>query len=190
MKPLGNAPNIAAFGFKYGASVTVDINSEKVFKGVAFSWSKRFDIAASDTVYIVVDPTLMAANETPVVLPVSFTAFGAGPINIDLYVGTTFTAATGTVWEGGNRDHNIVTAPKPIVTFDPTITLEGIKTPFEFMVPSDGVPAVASFGGQAKDDLIFIARKDAKYAFKLINTEANEANCLFAMTIFEAIEGM
>ena len=185
---IGNAPTIAAFGFEFGAITTVDINSQKVFRDAAFSWSKRFTIGASGAVNIIIDPQAIAPK-IGVVLPVSFSAFGAGPINIDLYFGSVFTAATGTIWTGGNRDNRSSTTPNTIVTFDPTVTDDGAKTPFEFMVPSDGVPAIASFGGQTKDDLIFIPRLDGKYMFRLINTEANVANCVFAMTIFEAIEG-
>lgn len=187
---IGNAPGVSAFGFEFGAITTVDINSQKVFRDAAFSWSRRFTIGASGTVNIIIDPTGILSDKTGVVLPVSFSAFGAGPINIDLYFGAIFTAETGTLWSGGNRDNRSSTMPNTIVTFNPTVTNDGVKTPFEFMVPSDGVPAVASFGGQTKDDLIFIPRTDGKYMFRLINTEANAASCVFAMTIFEATKGV
>lgn len=185
---IGNSSGVSAAAFPFAAITTVDINSQKVFKDVAFSWSKRFTVGASATVDIVIDPTGIAADRVAVVLPVAFTAFGAGPLNIDLYFGTD-SDEDGTLWDGGNRDNTSATAPKATVRLNPTVNSVGVKTPFEFMVPSDGVPAVSSFGGQAKDDLIFIARKDGKYMFRIVNTEANAASCLFSVTIFEAIIG-
>lgn len=190
---IGNMPSVSAFGFEFGAVTTVDINSQKVFRDVAFSWSKRFVIPSSavggGVIDIVVDPTGVAAGVTLVVLPVSFTAFGAGPVNIDFYFGT-IADADGTPFPSGNRDNRSDTTSNVIVQSNPTINDPGVKTPFEFMIPSDGVPAVASFGGQTKDDLIFIARCDGKYMFRLTNTEANPASCVFAMTVFQAIEGV
>lgn len=185
---IGNAPNAAAFGFEFRAITTVDINSQKVFRDAAFSWSKRFSIGASATVDIVIDPTGIPSNKIGVVLPVSFLAFGAGPINVDLYFGTD-ADEDGTLWTGGNRDNRSSTTPDTEIRLSPTINSVGTKTPFEFMIPSDGVPAVSSFGGQAKDDLIFIPRTDGKYMFRLVNLEASVASCVFAMSIFEAIEG-
>lgn len=185
----GNSPNIAAFGFEYRAVTTVDINSQKVFRDEVFSWSRRF-ICPSSAVGggifdIVINPMLIAEDRTLVILPVSFTAFGAGPIFADLYFGTD-SDEDGTACQGGNRDNRSLTQAKIEICFNPTINDIGTKTPFEFMITSDGVPAVASFGGQTKDDLIFIARKDGKYTFRMINQEANPASCVFAMTIFEA----
>lgn len=184
---IGNAPNIGAALFEFGGITTVDINSQKVFRDVVFSWSKRFTVPSSGVVDIVIDPTAIPSEKTTVVLPVSFTGFGAGPINVDFYFGTD-SDPDGTLWDGGNRDNRSLTAPDTVIRLNPTINSTGVKTPFEFMIPSDGVPAVASFGGQAKDDLIFIARKDGKYMFRLTNTEANPAQCLFSITIFETTE--
>ncbi len=82
---VGNAVgNLVKAYFEFGAITTVDINSQKVFRDAAFSWSKRFTIGAEATVDIVIDPQAIAPK-IGVVLPVTFRAFGAGPINIDFY---------------------------------------------------------------------------------------------------------
>lgn len=179
---IGNAVGLG--NFKYGAKTIVDINSQKVFEGVCFSWSRRFVLPSSGDVPIVVDPTGISGEKSSVVLPTKFVAVGGGPIFIDLYFGTD-SDEDGTLWAGGNRDNNLTTAPETTVRFDPTINDYGTKTPFETMIPSNGVSAVASFGGQSLESLIFRARTDGKYTFRVLNQEATAVNCLFAMTVFE-----
>lgn len=174
--------------FEFAAVTTVDINSQKVFRDVAFTISRRFAMGASATVDIVFDPTAIPSDRMLVVLPLVFTAFGAGPINIDTYFSVD-SDEDGTLWSFGNRDFRSPTIAASKIRLNPTINNAGIKTPFEFMIPSDGVPATSTAGGQTKEDLIIIARTDGKYMFRLINTEANIASCHFSMTIFEAIEG-
>jgi len=188
MNIIGNAPTISAYGFEFGAITTVDINSQKVFRDVVFSWAKRFSLAASGTVDIVINPIGVLNDKLLVVLPISFTAIGAGPVNVDLYAGVD-SDEDGTLWAGGNRDFRSSTQPDTTVRLGPTINDVGTKSPFEFLIPSDGVPATATVGGQTKDDLIFIARTDIKYMFRLVNTEANVANCAFALSVFEVSEG-
>jgi len=188
MNIIGNAPTISVYGFEFGAITTVDINSQKVFRDVVFSWSKRFNIAASGTIDIVINPTGIPSDKTLVMLPITFTAIGAGPINIDMYAGVD-SDEDGTLWAGGNRDFRSSTQPDTTVRLNPSINDVGTKAPFEFLIPSDGVPATATVGGQTKADLIFIARTDIKYLFRLVNTEANIANCVFAMNLFEVSEG-
>lgn len=180
--PCGNIPKAY---FEFGAVTTVDINTEKIFRDVAFSWSRRFDLPGSGVVDIVMDPAAVPAGKTIVVLPVTFTGFGAGPINVDLYFGTNYDP-DGTEWIGSNRDNRSLVMPGTTVRLNPTINSAGVKTPFEFMIPSNGVAANASVGGQTKGDLIFIARDDGAYMFRLTNTSGTAARCTFAMTIFEA----
>jgi hypothetical protein len=184
---IGNRVGIGNAAFEYGAVTTVDINSQKVFDDVTFAFSRRFAIGSSATVDIVVDPTAIPSGKILVVLPVGFTVFGAGPINIDLYIGTD-ADADGTLWVAGNRDTRSSTTSDTIMRLNPTINNAGTKTPFEFLVPSDGVPAVASFGGQSKDDLILIADISQKYMFRLVNTEANAASALISFSFFEIEE--
>lgn len=185
---IGNAKGIG--NFEFDAITTVDINSQKVFRDVVFSWGKRFvcpSSAVGGGIFdILIDPTGIDADRVVVMLPVSFTAFGAGPIFVDLYANPTVTAATGIIQSGSNRDNRSTTLPKAVITFDPIVTAPGAKLPPEFMIPSDGVPAVSSFGGEVKDDLIFIANRNVKYMFRLINQEANPSDCAISLTMFEA----
>lgn len=182
---IGNAEGIG--NFEFDATTVVDINSQKVFRDAAFSWSKRFSIAGLATVDIVIDPQAIAPK-IGVVLPVSFKAIGAGPINIDFYFGTDANE-DGTLWVGGNRDNRSSTTPSAVIRLSPTINNSGTKLPFEFLLMSNGTAAVATVGGEAKDDLIFIPRLDGKYMFRLMNTENAVAQCSFAMTMFEAEKG-
>lgn len=186
MSCMGNAHGLG--NFEYGGHTVVDMANQKVFRGVAWSWTRRFSIGASGVYNICIDPTGIDPGKTSIVLPTSFIAFGAGPINVDLYFGTAYSG--GTAWPGANRDNRITTTPKTVVYGGAAVTTPGVKTPFEFMIPSDGVPATASLGGQAKDDLIFIARNDGIYRWELTNTEANVASCVFAMTLFEVTPGV
>jgi len=184
---IGDNPNLAATMFEFGAQTVVDINSQKVFRDVVFSWSRRFAIGASATVDIVIDPT-GASGKTLVVLPVSVIAQGAGPIFVDVYYGTD-ADSDGTEWIGVNRDNRSNTAALTKLRLSPTINDAGTKIPFEFMIPSDGVPATATFAGEVHDSLILIPKTDGKYMFRFVNQEADIASCLFSLTIFEATLG-
>lgn len=183
MQVIGNAPGLG--NFRYGAHATVDLSNAKVLEDVCFSWSKRFTVGVSGTVNIIIDPTNISADKDSIVLPTFFGAYGAGPLFIDMYFGAVFTGGTGTVWAGGNRDNTSSSTPATIVTFDPTVTNDGVKTPFEFTVFSDGISAVSKAGGQSKEDLIFKARKDGNYMFRIVNQEAAVAYAQFALTVFE-----
>ena len=185
---IGNAlGNLAKTYFEFGAQTTVDINSEKVFRDMSFAWSKRFALVGLDSADIIIDPTGIPAGKIFVILPIAFVAVGAGPIFIDTYAGTDANG-DGTLWSGTNRDNRSSTTPDTVIRLNPTINDDGILLPSELMIPSNGTAAVASFGGQSKDDQIIIGRTDIKYMFRLTNQENVVANCSFAMTAFEAIE--
>lgn len=173
--------------FKMGAQAIVDIKNVKVFAEVCFSWSKRFSITGSGVANIVIDGQAIGDEKVFVVLPLAITAFGSGPINIDMYFGTD-ADEDGTLWEGGNRNHLSVETPGTIIRLNPTINLDGMATGWEFMIPSNGVAAVAHIGGQVSEHLIFLGRKDGKYMLRLTNTGSNVVSCHFAFTIFEATE--
>lgn len=184
----GNAPNSAAFALEYGTIATISINSQKVFKNCVFSWSKRFDLGSSAVCDIVIDPVCIPPHKELLILPVAFTAFGAGPINVDTYFGTD-SDEDGIIWEGVNRNHSSLMMPLSTIRYNPTINNIGTKTPLEFMIPSDGIPATAVLGGQAQDDLISILKCSGKYTFRLTNLEADVAKCVFALTTIELTKG-
>lgn len=192
MNDIGPA-NIASNNVPFRASTVVNINDQKVLVEQCFSWSKRFVLPGSGTEsgtkYIAIDFSSVDADKIVVILPVAFAAHGAGPVFIDFFANPTFTG--GTVWAGANRNANASNMnPQTIVKYLALadVSNQGVKQPAELMIPSDGVSAVSSFGGQTQESLVLIANKSIKYMFKLVNQENVAANCTFAMSVFEALE--
>jgi hypothetical protein len=148
--------------------ITEDLANSLVFDSVLFSISKRLTIGALGVVDIVFDPTACGCDFV-VILPVSFKAFGAGPINIDLYINPIYTL--GTVIEAGNRDFTSPNTPDAIWTLNPTVSDPGIKSPFEFIVLSDGVAATAVAGGETRESQVSNIDPSKKYMFRLTNQE-------------------
>jgi hypothetical protein len=186
--PLGqSAGKLSKAYFPFGALTTVDINSQKVFQGVSFGATKRFSVGSSAVVDIVFDPTAVT-SEYLVLLPISFKAFGAGPINIDVYFGGTY-GNDGTLIPCYNRDNNSVTMCNSVLRLAPTITTVGTKLPIEFTIFSDGIPATATLGGEVNGDFVTLLRKDGKYLIRLTNTEANAAVAWMGLNWFEVDQG-
>lgn len=183
---IGNPfANLAKTYFQFGAQTTVDINSQKVFEGVAFGATKRVTFpAASGLVNIVFDPTAVT-TEKLVLLPISFSAFGAGPIHIDVYFGGEY-GADGTEIECYNRDNESLNTCKSVIRLNPTVTTKGTKLPIEFIILSDGTPAIASLGGEVIDDFITLLRKDGKYLIECANQDSVAAIGWFGLNFFEA----
>jgi len=175
--------------FKYDAQTVIDIALQKVFENVSFSFSRRFSIGASGTVNIVIDPTAISAGKIVVVFPIAFKAVGAGPIFIDTYFGTDANN-DGTVWQPRSRDQRTGTLSQTIARLSPTINSDGTKLDnSEFMIPSDGIAATTTIGGESKDDDIIIGRTDGKYMFRLINQDnTSAAQCLMVFNILELSE--
>ena len=155
----------------------VDIFNALVIENCVFGISKRFDIPLSGTVDIVIDPSAFDRKRL-LFLPVTFRAFGAGPIHIDIYFGTEYSG--GTEIESINRDLTSSTEAKVKIYLDPTIIEAGTKLPTEFVILSDGVAAVSNIGGETKEDLIFNGRTDGNYLFRLTNQEASAAQGFIA----------
>jgi len=169
-----------------GAIVSETLANNLIFtKECVFSISKRFTIGASATVNIVIDPlALNVADRLFIVLPIALTAFGAGPIDVDLYFGTD-SDEDGTLFQSINRNNESSKTAEAVVRLNPTINSDGLKLPSEFQIFSNGIPATASLGGSVTEDFLFNGRKDGKYMLRLINREANSAFGIFAMNWFE-----
>lgn len=189
MNPIGDAPNVAAFGFRFGAITTVGINDQKVFQGVTFGYAKRFVLASEAVANIVIDPQLIPAEKSFVLLPFSFQASGGGPVNIDLFFGTD-SDDNGAIWEGVNRDATSFNSPDTIIRHNPTINDVGTQLPLEYQIQSNGIPAVAAIAGGVSEDFIFRLRKDGKYLIRLTNTDTAELQLTFAADFFEVAEGL
>jgi len=159
-----------------------------VMQEKVFSVAKRFAIGASDVVDIVIDPTLINDDEQAIFTPLHFKAFGAGPINIDIYFGATYTGATGTEWSAFNRNTRSTKTAQIKTILGPTITDPGVLLPINFVIFSDGVPATASIGGEQEDDLPFVSRVDGVYLIRMTNTEANPAVGWFGSNFAELLK--
>jgi len=180
---IGNGVKIGTFDF--GAQTTVDINSAKVFEGVAFGVTKRFTAPVSPSAFnIVVDPTAVI-SEKLVLLPISLKAFDAGPIYINIYFGTDCDS-DGDDIDCFNRDGESLNKCNLVVQTNPTINDKGTKTPLEFVIHSNGTPAIATIGGEVIDDFITTLRKDGKYLIEILNQDNATADCWFGFNFFEA----
>lgn len=103
------------------AYITFDAIEQKVFEEVVFSIQKRLTIGSSATVNIVFDPTgCRGFIRYMPFLPVTFKAYGAGPITVDLYRDPTYSA--GTDLEPHNRDFTSSNASKSVWTVGSTIS--------------------------------------------------------------------
>ena len=153
--------------------IVEDLANNLVFDGILFSISKRLSIGASATVDIVFDPTNCSCDFV-VILPVSFKAFGAGPITVDLYANPDYVGGTPIV--PVNRDFTSANTPKAIWALSPTINDVGTKLPPEFIILSDGHAAVAQAGGETRESQVSNIDTTKKYMFRLINLEASAVN--------------
>lgn len=180
---IGNRNILAKTVSPFGASISLDIENSKIFEDIVFSIAKRFTIGASATVDIVIDPTNCNCGFL-VFLPIALKAFQAGPINIDFYFGVN-SDEDGTLWGSSNRLNTSSTTSGLTVRLNPTINDVGTKLPPEFVIYSDGTPAMATLGGESKDDLVFVARQDGKYMFRFINQEASIAQAHASFNWFE-----
>jgi hypothetical protein len=163
--------------------VSSSIDNYRVLSGDAFSVAKRFIIPASGVVDFVFDPT-QATSDQVILLPLTFKAFQAGPIYIDIYFGTD-SNNDGVLLEGVNRDLNILTTGEVFIRQAPTINNTGVLRPNDFVIFSDGVAATAIIGGESSEELILKIKKDQKYLIRLTNQEASPAFAHIAANWFE-----
>lgn len=168
---------------KFNTLVLNKIENDMIFsKECLFSVSKRFSIPASGTYHIVFDPRAVT-SDLIVFQPIFFQGFGAGPIEIDFYGGTEFSA--GTVSECFNRNEMSSITCEMIVNMNPTINNIGTKLPPEWEIPSDGVSATAVLGGSAGDNFVTNINKELVHCFKLTNKEADVATCVMSSSWLE-----
>lgn len=181
---IGNGKNsLNAFG----STITLDTFNNRVFNHEVFSISKRFTIAKTASVIIVIDPLENGAFPfaTWVSMPISIQGFKAGPVNIDMYVGGDFDP-DGTEWGSIDRNNVGAITPHIVTRFQPTINNMGSKLPVEFQIPSNGTGASSVIGGAIKEDFLLKADPTLRYAFELTNTDTtNTVECVFAFNWFE-----
>jgi len=171
-----------------GEVVVIDTFNNKVLNHEIFSISKRFTIAKSSSITIVIDPIENGPfiKEDFQFLPLFIQAAGGGPVNIDLYAGVD-SDTDGTIWESIDRNTVDPLTAHIVTRLNPTINNIGLKVPTEFQIPSNGTPATSTIGGEVKENFLLVPRKDIRYAFILENLDAVTAvNCIFAFNWIEA----
>lgn len=172
---------------QFGAFVAASIESARVFDEILFSISRRFEVAKSNGTY---DIGIDTTTDKPyiVFLPLAFSGIGDGPVNIDVYLGPTYTG--GTAISATNRDNESEKSADVVVTMAPTVSDTGTLLPIQFQINSNGTAAVATIGGNVKEDLIFNAKKNTKYLIRLTNTGITDvAKCTVAANWYEVPEG-
>lgn len=172
---------------KVKAVIIEPIQDNKVFKNEVFSAGYRFNIPSTGSVNIVIDPLGMTRDNL-VVLPIPIKAYGAGPIDIDVYYGGTY-GDDGTLIQSANRNLNRpdITAGM-VLRFNPTVTTDGTMfPPGQNVIFSNGVPATAKLGDSSSGgNLILVGNKDEKYLIRLTNTDAQDAaSCHIGLNWFE-----
>ena len=161
----------------FGSRIVLDTFNNRVFNHEVFGVAKRFSFGASSQTHIVINPIEKGAypHNTLVFLPITVKSYGAGPIEIDIYVGTN-SNNDGTLWE--STDRNFIDPLTAHLTWrlNPTITNIGIKTPTEYSIYSSaGVGNSEDVGGEIKTSLLFIPVKTVAQTIRLTNTDASNA---------------
>jgi hypothetical protein len=164
---------------------TLEFNvSESLFNALAlaskiFGVAKRTIIPSLGSTYLYFDPTAYTGEEL-ILLPLEFEAFGAGPIEIDLYQDPTVTP-TGAITPI-NRDLTNTDPCQIAVSLQTSVTAEGTQLPPEWTIFSDGVAAVAVAGGSFKESIIIKVDTTKTYLLKLTNTDTvDPANVQISM---------
>ena len=166
MKLLARVVNI------FNAIIVISLANQKTMEGVAFSVRKRFTIAASGTLDIIMDPTAVTKDNV-VLLPMGFVGFG-GPIHVDVYVGATENGDGNPVF---TYNRNLVLGVLPETDFRTDFTgldITGLDA-IELLLPSDGVGAAMSSGADVGEPLVLNVDKTEKILLRFINTDGTAA---------------
>jgi len=171
----------------FGAIINLSIENAKIVEGITWSIADRFVVQPATTKVfdILFDPTAFSKSEL-ILLPISFKAFGAGPVFIDTYVDPVVTA-NGTEILSINRNLKIADAAELKIYKQPTTSSPGSKLPPEFSIFSDGTAAVAHVGGSVSIDLVLVIDPTKKYLFRLSNQENTNADATISSAWFEVI---
>jgi hypothetical protein len=152
---------------QFGAIPFMTLSNAKVMEGIAFSMRKRFAIAKSTSIDIVLDPTAFTGKAW-VVLPIAFEAI-AGPILVDIYSGVTANN-DGTLVSMFNRNLVIGTPPVAIARLDPTNVILPGTPPIEYLIPSDGQGATVQ-AGTGGDSLVANVDFSKKLLVRFTNSD-------------------
>ena len=165
---IGNGLPLSGFG----AITVLTIEDAKAVEGIAWSTRKRFTIAASGVVDLIIDPTAFT-GQIVVFQPISFDALG-GPFEIDVYRGAT-ADSDGTLIQPFNRDLSITGNGEVICRKDPNNITPGADKIMELFVPSNGTGTVATSGATSGDAIVIKLDTTKKYLIKITNTDNSAA---------------
>lgn len=153
------------------AIATTDMVNAHVLKNECFSVCKRIDIGSAATINIIMNPT-SCTKKNILLTSMEWTAFGAGPIFVDVYANPTY-GTDGDDLTAINRNHESAITPEMFFLINPFIDNDGSKIPAEFAILSDGTPATASTGGRLTDETLCQIDRTRVYLFRLVNQEAS-----------------
>lgn len=156
----------------FGAITTLTIEDAKAVEGIAWSVRKRYTLAASASVDLIIDPTAFV-GQVVVFQPISFDAIG-GPFEIDIYRGAT-ADDDGTLINPFNRDLTIAANGQVIFRKDPGSVVTGADKIMELFVPSNGTGTVATSGAASGDAIVVKLDTTKKYLIRITNTDNSAA---------------
>ncbi len=177
----GTGAGILAQAFnEFGGLVSIRIADSSAMDGIAFSLRKRFTLAPEGVLDIVLDAEAFTGQKL-IFGELSFDAKG-GPLLVDVYGGIT-DDGDGAILPMYNRDFTSSNIPQVVVRKDPAgVVPSGL--PIEFLVPSNGVPAVSASAGAGGDTAIAVLAA-VKYLLRITNTDSTDAVFGVKLDFFE-----
>jgi len=170
---------IAAAFSPFKAFVCLTIENAKVVEGIAYGLCRRINLAASQTIDIILDPTAFTGSNL-VLLPIGLDGIG-GPITINVYRGATANN-DGTLVNPPNKKHTITTPGEVIFRISPTGVVPGTDLIGELLIPSDGAGVAGSSGANAAETVVCELDPAQKYLFRITNTD-NTASAILGLKL-------
>jgi len=162
----------------FNALISLKIEDAKAVEGIAWSIRKRFSIAASGVLDVVIDPTSFTGN-VMVLQPLAFDSIG-GPFTVDIYRGTDANN-DGTLLQPFNRNMNIAGPGEVILRSGPIINAPGTLFA-ELLLPSNGTGVANASGEASEDSIILVLKTTEKYLVRITNTDGSSAGTIAMKT--------
>lgn len=163
-----------------GALITEPLSNNLVFQGKVFTVRRVITIPSGNS-ELIFDPTV-AVTPFVAVLPPIFTANGGDQVEIDFYVGATYTG--GTVYNGVNRSQTSSNTAGATVVENPTVLTPGVRGGVSWLVPSNS-GFFGSTGASAISNLPFNLDKTLAQRLAINNTDAAPQTLEYNITWFE-----
>lgn len=167
--------------FTKNAHLATDQRTNSVFKGVKFLIQKNFSIAASGSLYILIDYTTYLGDGKQIVIEPATFSSSYGPVIVNIYRGTDYTG--GTPIPAYNVNTLIGTKSQTTFTQGATGTAKGTVTQ-EFLVGS-GSTNQSSGGGAATSAGLIVRGNDGKTLIEILNESGETATVNFLQEFYE-----